>query len=83
MHRSERKQGIRTKGNRNKNERKRGIGAKEKQSIGIKRRRKKQKGVIATSGERKGGLNLQQAFQIRQRGIRTYRRADKEELMAS
>ena len=51
--------------------------------MGIKRRRKKQKGVIATSGKKKECLHQQQAFQIRKRRIRTYKRADKEELMES
>ena len=73
--RNEIKQGIETKGKRGRSE--------TKQGTGRERRRKKQKGVIATSGEKKECLHQQQAFQIRQRGIRTYRRADKEVFMAS
>ncbi len=54
-----------------------------KQGTGRERRRLKHKGRTITRGEKKEWLYQQQAFQIRQRGIRTYRRADKEVFMAS
>jgi hypothetical protein len=54
-----------------------------KQGTGRERRRLKHKGRVTTSGEKTECLHQQQAFQIRQRGIRTYRRADKKVFMAS
>ena len=57
--------------------------SERKQGTGRERRRLKHKGRIITRGEKKECLHQQQAFQIRQRRIRTYKRADKEELMAS
>ena len=83
MHRSERKQGIGTKQNKGQERNKTRGSSERKLDIGRERRRLKHKGRIITRGEKKECLHQQQAFQIRQRGIRTYRRADKEELIAS
>ena len=73
--RNERKQEIGTKGKRGRSE--------TKQGTGRERRRRKCNGGIITSGEKNAYPHQQEGFQITQRGIRTYKRTDKEELMES